>query len=610
MTKRIAVAALETKPPAWPNRVVDADLPPGIEQCLQQAHERMLSAREEAVALLEQAIAMGRDAANTDLLARTLFQAVPIMRGAMRPDRAFALSIEAQQLLERLDERWHVWFLLIEQGSCYLSVGEHERALELFSTAADRFEQAGDRPQVGRCYTLMAQAHALAGDLRKAVDDAVKSLECLDPDNTADTIRRQLHNNEAYWRWLLGKQHEENGQTALAQQEYDHAAHTLSGIEIIDPKRWDLYSGRIFDTMASVYLAKGNAERARMAVSQLAIWARRWKSPKEKALAWLQLADLRKMQNKPQRAIVCTRRAVFQLGNLPSAPQIVQAHLQLAELLEDTGDVQAAYDAHVRAGEIEAQQLKESIAMRAELLALDSEAERELRKTEQTLAYAQRLSNVGQTVASITHELNQPMASIKMLADTTIDLLDSGNSQEIDDSIAAMQKLGERLSELTNQLAAFPARTDAEVSDVEIGVVVADALAALGSRLARTPCEIEQIGCQQKVKAVESQLVRVVTNVLNNALDAMEKQTHRHVRIAAHPIDASVAISIADCGPGLLDETVDRLFQPFFSTKAPGKGLGLGLALSREAVQDMSGELAVGNRPEGGAVITITLPAA
>jgi signal transduction histidine kinase len=610
MTKRIAVAALENRPSIWPNRVVEPALPPAIEQCLQQAHERMLSARDETVVLLEQAVEMARGAADTGLLARTLFQAVPIMRDAKRSDLAFVLAIEAQQLLERLDERWHVWFLLIEQGLCYLSVGEHERALELLSSAAERLEQAGDRMQVGRCYTYMAQAHGRDGDLHKAVDDALKAQECLDSDSNADMLRRQLQNNEAYWRWLLGKHYEENGKVALAQEEYDRAAGVLSGIAQVDPQRWDPHGGGILDTMALVHIARGDTERARSAVQQLVVWARRWKSPEEKAMAWLRLADYRKTQSAPQRAIACTRRAVVHLSALPSTPGFVQAHLQLAELLENAGDTKAAYEAHVRAGEIETQQLKRTIAIRAELLALDSETERELRKTEQTLAYAQRLSNVGQTVASITHELNQPMASIKMLADTTIDLLDSGNSQEIDDSITAMQRLGERLADLANKLAAFPARAHADAADVEVRDVVADSLAALSSRLAYTPCDIEQIGCEVKVKAVESQLVRVITNVLNNAFDAMESQVTRRVSIAAHSSDTNVSISIADCGPGLLPDTVDQLFQPFFSTKAPGKGLGLGLALSREAVQQMNGELVVGNRPEGGAIVTITLPGA
>jgi C4-dicarboxylate-specific signal transduction histidine kinase len=151
------------------------------------------------------------------------------------------------------------------------------------------------------------------------------------------------------------------------------------------------------------------------------------------------------------------------------------------------------------------------------------------------------------------------------------------------------------------------------VSSVKVADAVAEALVVLASRLARTPCKVEQVGCAVDVKAVESQLVCVISNVLNNSLDAMEPQETRGVRIdvsSTGTTDSTVAIHIADCGPGLPPAFIDRLFQPFVSTKPPGKGLGLGLALSREVVRQMGGDLIAANRPEGGAVVTITLPGA
>jgi C4-dicarboxylate-specific signal transduction histidine kinase len=307
---------------------------------------------------------------------------------------------------------------------------------------------------------------------------------------------------------------------------------------------------------------------------------------------------------------------------VPLDPDRVTTYLLLADLLEEVGDIKGAYQAHVQAGDIEAQQQREAIAMRAELLALDLEAEQGMSKSEQTLAYAQRLSNVGHMVASINHELSQPMSSIKMLAETTTELLQTEDMEEVHANLRVMHKLSSRLADLANQLAAFPAQAAAEQPEVNLKHVVDEALVMLSSRLAQTPCEITLIGCDIDICAPESQLVRVIANLLNNALDAMHGRDNRRVTIEAgattqnltqnaNPNEPqNVRITVTDTGPGIAESLLERLFQPFFSTKSAGKGLGLGLALSRDVVREMGGDLTAANGPDGGAVFTIILPAA
>ena len=112
------------------------------------------------------------------------------------------------------------------------------------------------------------------------------------------------------------------------------------------------------------------------------------------------------------------------------------------------------------------------------------------------------------------------------------------------------------------------------------------------------------------VRAQEAQLVRVIANLVNNALDVIAHCEQRRIAFACSLADEVVTLSVSDSGPGLSEAVRERLFQPFFSTKPAGQGLGLGLALSRDVMREMGGDLTARNGSEGGAVFEIRLPLA
>jgi C4-dicarboxylate-specific signal transduction histidine kinase len=594
----------------WPGMLVETAIPAEIESQLSRARAVIYSAREQAASLAEQAVTLARQRDEPVVLASTLYQAAVTLKYADRPDRAFVMCLQAQPLFERLDDRWRASRVTLLRGDCYLAVGEHERALELINESARRFFTLGDRVELSRCYASMATAHRLGADLRQAVDHAAKALETLHNDTNSPRLRLRVTNNEAYLRVLLGRQLADQGEPQLAHEEYVRAAQTLAKLGDIDLQTWSPAGAAYLDTMVEVHIAVGDRTRAASAVMQLAVWARRWKSPFECGLAWLRLADFRIMQGAERRAITCVRRAIKHLQSLPLRRERVAAQSLLARLLENGGDQKGAYEAYCQADRIETEQQRETISMRAELLTLDSQAEQDQRKTEQTLEYAQRLSNVGHMVASVNHELNQPMATIKMLAETTIELIDCGDPLEAHANIQTIQKLSARLVGLTSKLAAFPAQKAAQHMRTSVKQAVSEALVVLQSRLAQTPCEVTQDTTDLDVLASEDQLVRVIVNLLNNALDAMQDQGQRRIVIAAHAGHNDVTLSISDNGPGIAANMLERLFEPFFSSKVAGQGLGLGLALSRDVVREMGGSLSAENGADSGAVFRIVLPLA
>jgi len=110
------------------------------------------------------------------------------------------------------------------------------------------------------------------------------------------------------------------------------------------------------------------------------------------------------------------------------------------------------------------------------------------------------------------------------------------------------------------------------------------------------------------VKGYAIQLEQVLVNLMRNALDAVSGVARPEISITARAVDDMIRIAVADNGPGIPADVIDRIFDPFVTTKPVGKGLGLGLSISYGIVQDFGGRIHAANRPEGGAEVTIELP--
>jgi signal transduction histidine kinase len=595
----------------WPNPGAESPLPAAIEQALDQAEGSAVSKPDHAVEQAQRAVAIGRQAPSDDsTLARTLFRAAQSVALARRPDCAFSMSLEAQRLLESLDEPWRAARMLLLRGQCYALVTEYERAADLLRDAARRFANLHDRPQVGRCYSALARVSAQSGDLPKAVMYAARALKLFDRQGGDPQLRRQLQNNEAHWRTLLGLQLKAAQLLQDGQHELDLALAVLPAVEAGQNTPTDHRVAVFLETAIDLHLARADFAAVRNTLHLLGPWVRRTRGVFDRALFWMGLARLRSECGSAARAIICARRADACLANMVNEPRRIKVQLLLAELLERQLDVKGAYEALATAEKIEEQQQKQAIAMRAEMLTLEQQESRASMLRLQTLEYAQHLSSVGHMVAGITHELSQPMSSIKMLTDLSIELIQRGQPEEVAKNVAVMRSLSQRLVNLAAGLAGFPASAGAEGSNpVDLRQAIGCALEALGSKLAHSPCAVALEVPDVQVMASQDQLVRVLTNLLGNAMDAMEDAAQPRVVFRAHAEQDHVVLCLADNGHGIPDDVLERLFQPFFSTKAAGSGLGLGLALSKEAVRAMGGELTACNGPNGGAVFCITLPA-
>ena len=237
-------------------------------------------------------------------------------------------------------------------------------------------------------------------------------------------------------------------------------------------------------------------------------------------------------------------------------------------------------------------------------------AERTLRAAQDELIQAGKLAVIGQLSAGIAHELNQPLTALRTLSGNATRYLDRGDSTTARSNLERIAQLVDRMGQITGQLKSFAHKSSGQARPVELGSVVAHAIALLEQRLRSARAQVSTSFPESTLYALcdPNRLEQVLINLLGNALDAMAGQSHPRVEISGAENGRVVSLEVRDHGPGLSAEALSRLFQPFFTTKEAGDGLGLGLAISAGIISDFGGTLKGANHADGGAVFTLEIP--
>ncbi|WP_299256186.1 ATP-binding protein [uncultured Kushneria sp.] len=239
-------------------------------------------------------------------------------------------------------------------------------------------------------------------------------------------------------------------------------------------------------------------------------------------------------------------------------------------------------------------------------------AEESLRQTRDELVQAARLAVLGQLAASINHELNQPLGAIRAYADNARTLLARHRIDEADTNLAQIAELVERMATISAQLRQFSRKGGEILTDVSVQACFDYALRLFRARLEASDItvvsQMSEATCW--VRADPIRLEQVLVNLIGNAQQAMNDSVERQLILVVENNDDRVILSVADSGPGLSREALDHLFEPFYTTRPAGNGLGLGLSISQRIISDLGGRLEARNRPEGGALFMIHLPAA
>jgi two-component system, NtrC family, C4-dicarboxylate transport sensor histidine kinase DctB len=256
---------------------------------------------------------------------------------------------------------------------------------------------------------------------------------------------------------------------------------------------------------------------------------------------------------------------------------------------------------------------RESAELRALNLRLHREiAERErvqetLAVAEQTLEQSSKLAALGEMSAAVSHELNQPLAAMKTYLAGARLLLNRNRPDEALSAFGRIDGLIERMSAITRQLKSYARKGAADLSPVDMGLALASSLSMMEPQLRQRQVEITRIIPDEPVLVMgdRMRIEQVLVNLLRNALDATKLERNPQVGIILAAGD-NATLTVRDNGPGIRDK--DQLFEPFYTTKLAGDGVGLGLAISSGIVNDLGGRLTARNGQAGGAVFEMQLP--
>ncbi len=256
---------------------------------------------------------------------------------------------------------------------------------------------------------------------------------------------------------------------------------------------------------------------------------------------------------------------------------------------------------------------RESAELRALNLRLQREiAERErvqetLAVAELTLAQSSKLAALGEMSAAVSHELNQPLAAMKTYLAGARLLLIRNRPDETLSSFQRIDDLIERMGAITKQLKSYARRTGDTFEPVNMGDALASSLSMMEPQLRQRRVTINRTLPDDPVMVMGDRvrIEQVMINLLRNALDATQGVDEAQIDILL-AAGSTALLSVRDNGHGIKD--IENLFEPFHTTKQPGEGVGLGLAISSGIVNDLGGRLTARDAAAGGAVFEMRLP--
>jgi len=235
-------------------------------------------------------------------------------------------------------------------------------------------------------------------------------------------------------------------------------------------------------------------------------------------------------------------------------------------------------------------------------------AEAQLTKAQADLVQAGKLSALGQMSAGISHELNQPLMAIQSFAENGVRFLERGKTDTAAQNLGRISELAHRMGRIIRNLRAFSRQEVEPFTNVDIGKVVDAVLELLGPKISEAGVEVKWLRPKDMiVRGGEVRLQQVVLNLAANAIDAMAASEPKVLMINVVQDVEKTVISVRDTGPGIKEP--EKIFDPFYSTKAVGaaEGLGLGLSISYGLVQSFGGAIRGRNHEDGGAIFTVEL---
>jgi len=226
-----------------------------------------------------------------------------------------------------------------------------------------------------------------------------------------------------------------------------------------------------------------------------------------------------------------------------------------------------------------------------------------------------KLASVGELASGIAHEINNPVAIMVEEAGWIEDLLEEEefkegeNLSEFKRALEQIRTQGRRCKEITHKLLSFARKTDSRIQDVQLNDLIEELIALSAQRAKFANVDIN-VNLQENLPILhvsQTELQQILLNLINNALDAMEK-TGGTLNVSNGLEGDYIVVEVADDGPGIPEANIVRIFDPFFTTKPVGKGTGLGLSICYGIIKKMGGDIIVKSTMGVGTTFRVKIP--
>ena len=237
-------------------------------------------------------------------------------------------------------------------------------------------------------------------------------------------------------------------------------------------------------------------------------------------------------------------------------------------------------------------------------------------KADKVRAQAEKLSSLGTMAAGLSHEINQPLNSIKMIASGMVYAYHNGKERSVEDimrNIAEISNQADRINNIITHMRSFIRRDESQVTCCHVNEAIEQALKIIGSQLTAHGVRVHRELAEQLplIYAMPTALEEIAVNLAANAMQAMESAEcqDKQLMIRTWSDKSNVYIEVSDNGPGIQADHKTKVFEPFYSTKHGSDNLGLGLSIVHSVVTSCKGTISIVSGENEGAAFLITFPA-
>jgi len=230
------------------------------------------------------------------------------------------------------------------------------------------------------------------------------------------------------------------------------------------------------------------------------------------------------------------------------------------------------------------------------------------RRLQEQLIQSEKMSAIGQLIAGIAHDLNNPLASVVGFSDF---LAEAGVPASLEEPLQVIRQEAERAATIVKNLLSFARSQEGERARQPIQQLLDSTLVLLRNQLMAHKVEatLDVEPGLPEVEVNANQIKQVFVNLINNACQAIASDAPSgRIWITARRVQDLIAVSVTDSGPGIPEDVAARVFEPFFTTKPEGEGTGLGLSICQGILKEHGGRITLESRPGSGATFTVELP--